>query len=1359
MTQLIKGQILELPVDGVKEINNITCYIVTYDDGEVCKQYPISLLKFQRESTEGIPDTLRCVVIDINPATGDFTLGQDFSQYIQRFYQIGQSYEFTVQEWKSKNNLHDTNNIQQHWYTISDPYGFYFTLKDSSILYRYQRIKCKVTEMAGAFLGLKLEKEKENANTNSKGLPHRVAEQLKKHNKEIDWNTEEFVDFLFDAQTDQVFDEECTEWMHTLASFTVDNHAATTHNNIDTQNTQDNKNDNDHCAIIKQIKDDCLWLLEQSDTLKLASSGERAFLQNRLSISIDVASRFIEAVGIVETDSHESYVKDLLSRLSKSGYIYQPQHKLGVLVTLFSLKPELRSSRMNDILYIIQESPLELWREDPFRSAFIKLIEMYIRTSRTKADFAALEGGEQVAQIIKALAMELCLVQTLSAEQKKALPFDLQLNRAMLYRYASYISSKYQRTLLELAFRCLMDLNISDNLNFSWNDTKNIEVLAEKMATIEQTASDEQDIHSDLDNILDNSLIMKTYKGDKIQLRIGDAGLQIASVHEEDSEPVLPEDLLPWHQQQVLINGGLKSAKQRSMKSLNGKNNDNLNSYQALWSDIEVALTTDRPKTRKMEHIKTLPEQGEEVDIRIDRLLDDYDEPAFHCVIEMDNIKGEGVMMLTDIVNWNPYVTAAHFVDKKGDPFIFPAKVISINPDGQCRFTMLKLIREYVHETITFGSRFTMIVKSIKGNGLNGVSMEGYPLNATISGEPDAPVQIGDYVIVEMDTDDDLRRGNVSTTFIQHSPRCSWDESEAFKNLMYEYSIDTWHEVLSDDKAVTQADAQLDTTYVHELMLLLDRQAAAESTIRAYNYLGMARIFAILLNDTNAMQYYKWRMELLKMLHEFSINDMIDATKLAEFETLNKDSNIFTRASQLHFRFMQLLIVSYRNNPQHNAGLWSIISNENEEPGLRNLASLVLSLNMLKDFDLERTGIEINNKIFDILNLKQRISSHKYYGNENKTTEFKTSIVYPPDNNMRPDYQKQIQVMLKVLCAFMNTEGGTLYIGVNNEGMGIGIENDLAYKLFQYSPDKYDVFFHNQVKFFLGLEANSLIETSFDENEDGSIVYIVRVKPFDGVMMLGDKVYERQSTSCELLTGSYLDSFCEKRGKTTPVIPDEVQTEDTPTEEPKTTPSVRKEPTKKITTDKIATSQKRNNVIFNWEENYEEPVAFIRFLPDSEYSLVKECYDDDAELTLAIHEHERNAFLVLIYENGYVAKVSLKEILEKEYYKEYKRLDSKLVFACPAFENDIIFTTVRTDNGLQYYRTDKLVDFDKDNITSEGRLLYELQPYTIDFAEIVPGIHAEVFRPVPGRSIGTSIVKGDGSLIRNSMKELGYDID
>ena len=66
-------------------------------------------------------------------------------------------------------------------------------------------------------------------------------------------------------------------------------------------------------------------------------------------------------------------------------------------------------------------------------------------------------------------------------------------------------------------------------------------------------------------------------------------------------------------------------------------------------------------------------------------------------------------------------------------------------------------------------------------------------------------------------------------------------------------------------------------------------------------------------------------------------------------------------------------------------------------------------------------------------------------GDENQTLELKTSIAFPPGEG-KANIGKQLYNILKELTAFMNTKGGTLYIGVHDKSKKVvGIDGDYKF--------------------------------------------------------------------------------------------------------------------------------------------------------------------------------------------------------------------------------------------------------------------------------------------------------------------------
>ena len=87
---------------------------------------------------------------------------------------------------------------------------------------------------------------------------------------------------------------------------------------------------------------------------------------------------------------------------------------------------------------------------------------------------------------------------------------------------------------------------------------------------------------------------------------------------------------------------------------------------------------------------------------------------------------------------------------------------------------------------------------------------------------------------------------------------------------------------------------------------------------------------------------------------------------------------------------------------------------------------------------------------------------------ENDEVEFKSTLRW---NLMANKSGKEMEfVWLKTVAAFLNTQGGLIFIGVDDDGNCIGIDNDK----FQ-NEDKFLLHFNNLIKTHIGLEHSNLI--------------------------------------------------------------------------------------------------------------------------------------------------------------------------------------------------------------------------------------------------------------------------------------------
>jgi len=123
---------------------------------------------------------------------------------------------------------------------------------------------------------------------------------------------------------------------------------------------------------------------------------------------------------------------------------------------------------------------------------------------------------------------------------------------------------------------------------------------------------------------------------------------------------------------------------------------------------------------------------------------------------------------------------------------------------------------------------------------------------------------------------------------------------------------------------------------------------------------------------------------------------------------------------------------------------------------------------------------------------------------------------------------------LKAICAFANSSGGKLYIGIDDKGKIIGVKD--TQKLLQDIP--------NKIK-------NKLFITPFVsvlEKEEKDVI-VIEVPPSTFPVFCEGKIFVRSGSTTQELTGLELYSFLlEKSGKTWDILPSDTTEEDLDTE-------------------------------------------------------------------------------------------------------------------------------------------------------------------------------------------------------------------
>lgn len=1069
----------------------------------------------------------------------------------------------------------------------------------------------------------------------------------------ITWNYKDFVKLILSEEKEQSFESQCHKWIQSLLNKKID---------------------------LQIVRTDCANLLEMSNLLNLCSNNERDYHQERLTFLIEQIGYYIKAGELIENESSDNdassqFVDNIYKKLKVSGFVYHPSKNFNILCALFLRRPDLMNSRIKELLDIICEKDIKIWEKEPFCSALIQLLELYIDESEGKIDKLK-DNRDLIDNNSLALSLQLLLIK----DSHNSAIADYCLNRARLCLLSSYTKPLSPQKMVNAAYYHLF--HSSPILPVYTVD--NIKLLPH---FINGSAL------SDIDTI-------NTFTKGNIRLQISDKGIHIQpSIGNAKLHPVFSQELGLWKGLQVY----LQSKPETSLSSVRA---NDLLPYQSVWQEIESDFfnTKKKPvvaanKNRKQHRIEDT--------VRITFTgQDPKDKNKYYCQIE-DETGGEGFIYVKDIVGYSVNTSLRHFYDSDGSRYVYEARIIE-KEDDLFHFSMSEDLKNFCSDD--FYTYDEDIICSVGGapnaSGMSpAVSEHGVSVSLRNAGEFDG--------LTHYDTVCCSLEGPGNGTFhisckINNLVEYDFDLSTAFKDLMARFSVGKIPEAITDrdEEEILESDKLIDESYVREMIFMIDRMALIDSDyIKSFNYLGFARILCLMIGWESQAAYYKGRMDIIIMLNDFAQNSKVDEEKLAKLQ--NANAELFSNNAILKERFLQLQTVSFIDKEEHNPDLFDLAS---KNPSLKNLASLVLAYNITKSNRLESCARDIHNKIFQLLNLKGYETGLKLYGNgeESEEIEFKTSFIYhAEDKSGLPNPDKQKDEILQVINSFFNTRGGTLYIGVNDSGYGVGVESDLTSSIYNGNPDKYI----RSVVLAVANEWGPNISTTymnvgFDKENTDKDVLIVEIKPIISGLPYKNVWYVRQTSSKLKLTKEEFEKYQKLNRKlpTTPVTETVVAEESKANEEI----VIKNKPLVTSKDDEIKTSRIRKNVLEQWqdEDNYVDPIGYFKFLSGGKFIKINNYYSNPDLLTLAVKEVEGNGYLVLGYEDGRIVKVPVDQLIEYN-NREYSRYtESKLIFASIAQEDDAVLT-ISKENKTHHktmMRLDRLSNFEDGKLMDKGKL-------------------------------------------------------
>jgi serine/threonine protein kinase len=133
----------------------------------------------------------------------------------------------------------------------------------------------------------------------------------------------------------------------------------------------------------------------------------------------------------------------------------------------------------------------------------------------------------------------------------------------------------------------------------------------------------------------------------------------------------------------------------------------------------------------------------------------------------------------------------------------------------------------------------------------------------------------------------------------------------------------------------------------------------------------------------------------------------------------------------------------------------------------------------------------------------------------------------PGDKRTAGQLERALELeVIETLAAFLNTDGGTLIIGVTDDRKIVGIEVD--YPRVKRSRDGWRQTFDHLVTHQLGAEVMKCIDLQLEPRHDGTIA-VIRCSPCKEPAWVGDELYVRCTASTEKLSTRHAVAWWRQR--------------------------------------------------------------------------------------------------------------------------------------------------------------------------------------------------------------------------------------
>lgn len=863
--------------------------------------------------------------------------------------------------------------------------------------------------------------------------------------------------------------------------------------------------------ILRGMEELAVALIERSDYVSKVPEDEQRQVQERLEQVAMNAGDYWRAYNLMMQREADNTMQAILGSLERSSRFYHPEEKVRLMRALISLEAVDVNKYMDRVFTILIDHHSNPTFMHYFKQGMQQILARFIEERR--GSIGSIDR-ESLRLLLRALAMEQ-LLDNVSGDPVIA------RRRGLLYTCAAIYIDSCDNTLPAKAIQSYTGL-VQAPLEFGWVDLKDPNPLHLCYGQLTRPFPAKYITRA-----------IASYCTDDICISSELTDLVVSTSPEINMlKRVLSYELFPGM--------NITVAADERVSGIANILNENPLIQRSYFQDLRRVLRHSEMRASVPRQTNLRPQVNDEVHIYVTDVLENG---IFQCLIYDPVYTGSGTMLIRDIVPYDCFPTIKDFRSEEGLPLIFPARVKGEMEDGTYMFTirphlLTQSLQEAAYDRDSQADVPCVITgtyKAVSGDiGYFGLSDKGYPL-VLFPKDIDYELHRNDQAVVKV-TYVSSKDGNlfVKTQFLfdaePDADTAPLSLDSIFRSTMANGAVGVVEDYEVQKAMNTSSSAtdehheiiEIERSGLVGVVVLINLMASIEGTPlgRSYTMIHIASIIARQSGLDKLAYLLETKCQALEVLGGFADGSRVDLKALSEVE---KESESIREMDSSLRHTLQLLHVLAGLDHTEMLSLGKYPENSLPERASR----LVNAYNLLWSSGLNQARREILKGLYELIGVKvtSEIDVVRLKVQEDDHNEFKQSLIYPADNNMKADDHMQGREIMEIVDGMLNHEGGTIYLGVNNEGVPIGLNND--FKFLNKGNDRYDLrdiedkfslHFHYHLRYNIGLNYNGIpihdyVKLSFD-TIDGKVIGRVSVEPFPGMVKMKDgKVYQRQDSS------------------------------------------------------------------------------------------------------------------------------------------------------------------------------------------------------------------------------------------------------